>query len=251
MALGQSYNNNKNNYSPTVYSNYKFNNGEATVDPSCLSCSFWNNMLKISIAPKKQTSGDEIAFDFDSAISIYLNHTKARILYGEIAKFLSDPVKFNSVGIPSGQGLVTIGSIEGKPCIVIRKINADGVTESSYAYQFKTDYYYSIRNYDETTADFDKITEDYKNIEIEQLLTLLQSYYEAATNALAYSVMEQSKYDQSRTNTKLELIANKLGVQFGKGGGGNTTKPAESIFNKKPATNYSSTTVDDITSQLG
>lgn len=249
--LGDKYNNeNKKQYSPTVYSPYRMSNIQG-FDPSIINFTFWNNNLKISIAPKKQ--GDEVSFDHDNAISIYLSHVKARILYEEICKFQADPVKYNSSGIASGQGLITISN--GKefgvdcPCIVIRKVDESGNVVSSYAYQIKNDYYYVIRNYDETNNSFDKVTEDYASIELEQLKTLLMEYYKAMTGAMAYSVIEQSKYDNTRISNKLDQIANKLGVQFNSGKGG-YNKSSSSVFNSKPATNYTSSTLSEFTQEM-
>lgn len=255
MALGNTYNQNneKQQYHPTVYSPYKMTNAESVIDPSSLSFSFWNSTLKITIAPKKQLNNDEVAFDYDNAVAIYLNHTKARILYDEICKFQMDPEKYNSSGVPSGQGLITIsnGSEFGynSPCLVIRKIDESGATTSSYAYQFKTDYYYSIRNYNQSNGAFDKVTADYNNIEIEQLKTLLIEYYTAMCGAMAYSVIDQRKYEDSRVSGKLEQIASKLGVSFGKNNTANKGSYS-SVFNNRQATNFTSETLDDIARQM-
>lgn len=258
MALGNNYNQNDNKgkqqYHPTVYSAYRMNNAESIIDQTAITFTYWNGALKISIAPKKPDTNSEIAtFDFDNSISVYLNHTKARILYGEICKFQENPGLYNNVGIPSGQGLITLS--DGKefgvesPCIVIRKIDQAGATTSSYAYQFKIDYHYSIRNYDQASGNFEKNTLDYNNLEIEQLKTLLLEYYTAMTGAMAYSVIDQSKFENTRTTNKLDQIAEKLGVQFGGNKTGNY-KSSHSVFNSSKPTNYSSSTLDDIEKQL-
>ena len=255
--LGETYNQNeskKQQYSPTVYSPYRMSNVEDSIDRSCINFTYWNNTLKISIAPKKPSNNDEVSFDYENAIAIYLNHTKARILHDEICKFQEDPEKYNSSGIPSGQGLITISN--GKefgiacPCIVIRKVDESGMPTSSYAYQIKNNYYYSIRNYDEKKGTFDKVTSDYANIELEQIKTLLMEYYKAMTGAIAYSVLDQNKYDTSRMSTKIDQIASKLGVQFGGAGGGGNYKSSTSAFNSRPATNYTSSTLDDISREM-
>lgn len=252
--LGDTYNQNeKKQYRPTVYSPYRMSNIEDSIDPSCITFTYWNETLKISIAPKKQGNGDQVAFDYENAIAIYLNHTKARILYDEICRFQEDPVKYNSSGIPSGQGLITISN--GKefgidcPCIVIRKIDENGAIVSSYAYQIKDNYYYSIRNYDEKNNTFDKVTTDYASIELEQLKTLLMEYYKAMTGAIAYSVMDQNRFDVGRTSNKLDQIAAKLGVQFGSGNRSGF-KSSVSAFNNRPATNYTSSSYDDISREM-
>jgi len=256
MALG-TYNSNKfekNNYSPSVYSAYRMGNPESEVDPSMISFSFWNNMLKISILPRKQTKdANDISYDTENSISIYLTHTKARMLYDEICKFQENPDLYQNLGVPSGEGLIYI--CNGKefkincPCIVIKKINGEtGETMSSYAYQLKKDYHYSIRNFDSNSNDFDKIY--HNNIELEEFKTLLRSYYEAMSGAMAYSVVDNLKYDFSRLNTKIELIADKLGVEFRRKGSGNV-KSSTSIFNTKEPRNFSSLTIDDIEDQIG
>lgn len=255
MALGN-YNSNKNekkNYSPMVYSGYGMANPESTVDPSKLSASFWNNMLKLSISPRKQTNDPSIiAYDNDNSIAIYLTHTKANMLYQEICKFEENPDLYQNQGVASGEGLIYISN--GKefgvncPCIVIKKIDsATGECKSSYAYQVKKDYHYSIRNYDQTSNEFDKVF--YNSIEIDEIKILLKSYYEAMTAAIAYSVIDNAKYDFSRVNTKIELIGEKVGVDFIRKNGNN--KSSTSIFNTKEPRNFSTSTIDDIESQIG
>jgi hypothetical protein len=181
MALGDTYNNNKNDknkFSPSVYSPYKMGNADSVVDPSVLYATFWNNMLKLSIAPRKQTSNaSDVAYDYDNAISVYLTHTKANMLFQEIAEYEKNPDLYNYSGVSSGQGLISISNGRefgvNSPCIVIRKINPEtGAEDSSYVYQFKQDYHYSIRNYDPKTNEFDKIF--YNKLEIEELKILLQ-----------------------------------------------------------------------------
>lgn len=262
MALGDNYNNNKKNYSPSVYSQYKFNNIESAIDKTTLAPSFWNSMLKISIAPMKGNDPNNVEFDYDNGINIYLNHTKARMLYQEICKFQENPEQFNNVGVPSGAGLITItnGKEFGKnaTCIVIRKLNSEtGAVESSFAYEFKSDYHYSIRNFDESNNGFDKVY--YNELELEQFKMLLTSYYESMTGAVAYSVIDNMKYDMSRINTKLNSVAEKLGVSYGKGNKG--TGGNNSYFNQANGNNqsnntsnsgssYSAATYDDIMSQM-
>lgn len=205
MGINDNYKNSNQNgknevYSPTVYSPYKMSNTTSEIDPGSLNFTFWQKSLKISISPMKPSSDpSDISFDHKNAVDIYLTHTKARILYNEICLFQSDPDKYNSSGIPSGEGLITISNgsefgFDNSPCLVIRKINSEnGKTTSSYAYQFKKDYHYSIRNFDESTGEFEKHLEEYQSIEIEQFKTLLMEYYTAMSGAMAFSVMEMNK----------------------------------------------------------
>ena len=86
MALGDNYNGNDNNkkkyYEPILYSPYGTSNTDG-VDPSALSYSFFNGLLKISIAPMKPGAqpGDRQLWDHDNAVSVWLTHVKARMLH--------------------------------------------------------------------------------------------------------------------------------------------------------------------------
>jgi len=172
----------------------------------------------------------------------------------EILKFQENPELYNNLGVDIKGGLVSISN--GKefgvlnPCLVIRKVNeTTGAVESSYVYEFKTKFHYGIRNFDEKTSEFDIVY--YENIELDQLKTLLEQYYTAMTYATAYSVIDSSKFENSRVNTKLGLIAAKLGVEF-KGGKGSESSGKSFFNNSKPSEkNFSSGTVDDIASQMG
>lgn len=258
MSLGDfsnnsNYNNNKKQYSPRVYSQYRMSNTESTVDATSLNPSFWNNMLVLSISPKKETSDGSIAFDHENAAAIYLSHTKARLLYEEICTFQENPDMYSNVGVSSGAGLITLSN--GKeygvncPLIIVSKINGEsGQIESSYAYQLKEDYHYSVRNFDKDTSEFDKIY--HNNIELEQIKTLLMSYYESMTGAFAYSVIDNMKYDMSRINTKLDSCAEKLGVEY-KGKGNYSNKPSGSMFDKKEGRGFNkNSSIDAIESMF-
>lgn len=243
MSLGSNANNDqKKNYNPSVYSPYRMNNAESTVDKTCMTFTYWNNILRITIAPRKDTGNSDVQFDLDNGISIYLSHTKARILADVMRKFLSDPEKYDNSGIPSGAGFITIS--RGKefnspnPLMIIRKINEDGSVASSFAYEFKGDYFFAVHNYSEK-GTFDKDFESYRTLEIEQMITLLEEYYKAMTCATAYTVIDQSKYDQARVTGRLNKIAEKLGVEFGSGssrGGYSST----SYFNSNSGSDTSS-----------
>ena len=252
MALGDTYNNNeKKNYSPSVSSGYKFGNPDSNVDKTALSFNYWNKLLKISIAPKKETEGDTIAYDHENAGSVFLSHRKAFILYKEISNFLELynkglPTPKNA-GVSSGsEGLIYICNgeefnAEG-PCLVIRKVNDKGESTSVFVYEFRRNVHSSVINYSEKTADFEANT--YAVLEIEEILNILKSYYEAMTMAVAYSVKEANKYDDSRMNTKLKVIGEKLGVEFGRQNNSNSNSNSSYFSNarsnNKPNNGYSS-----------
>ena len=266
MALGSTYNNNQGmNKSGvpelTVYSNYRMNNAESKIDATCMTFRFWKSNLCIGIFPRKNTGNDEIAFDMDNGITIYLSHTKARILKHELELFLSDPVTYNSVGVPSGQAAISIsnGAEYGKdnPVVTIRKVSETGEVIASFAYEFKTNFHYAIRNYD--GKNFDSAYDDYKNIEIEQFITVLDEYVKASTNAVAFTVMDQRKYSFARMDNKIEAIAASLGVDLAKSSSGSRGRyNSSSYFNNNSnsdngssnyssgSVGYSSASIDDL-----
>lgn len=268
MSLGNTYDNTKKNadvYSPTVYSQYRMKNGEGIVDKTCISFNFWNNSLKITISPRKDvtTSDGQMLFDYDNGISIYLNHTKARILAEEIKRFIADPVTYDNCGIPSGQCFITISrGIEydsPSPLIIIRKIDENGSIVSEFAYQTKTDYYLAVRNYNKDTGTFDVAKDDYNNLELLQFITLLEEFYKAYTCATASSIIEAMKWEQNRQREWRDSVSAKLGIDVPGNRSSSRGYSSTSYFsnsakssNSSPVPgnasniNYTRTTLDDI-----
>ena len=87
-------------------------------------------------------------------------------------------------------------------------------------------------------------------MEISELKTVLEQYYLNVTGSIAYNVVDNLKYDNSRTQTKLELIMDKLGIETLKGSYG---KSSTSIFANSNGNNnnsYSNSSVNDIESMM-
>jgi hypothetical protein len=256
MAFG-SYSNNKNAnkpYEPDVRCPIRFNNTESTVDKTCLTFGYWKQMLKITISPMKENNGDEISFDFDNGISVYLNSVKARMLANEIDLFILNPDKYTGSGLVTGQGVITIsnGSEFGvtHPVLVIRKLDDAGNVISSFAYEFKHDYYYSIRNYS-GGKEFSKETELYNMVEVDQMRSVLEEYTKAMSYAVAYSVVDANKFSNDRTYKTLNSIAEKLGVQVASSSKGSRFSSSTSFFNSASSEststeNFTPATLDDI-----
>lgn len=264
MSLGSTYNNNQNNNqrpenNVQVFSPYRMNHGESEIDATCITFRFWKTNLIIGIFPRKNTGNDEMTFDMDNGISIYLSHTKARILKHELELFLKDPVTYSSVGVPSGQSIIYIsnGTEYGKetPVLTITKVDESGKPVSSFAYEFHRNFHFSIRNY--SVDSFDRVYDEYNTLEIEQLITLLDEYVKASTNAIAFTVMDQRKYSVARTDAKIDAIAASLGVELPKAGGRRGSFNNSSFFNNGGASSsgsggyssgvsYGSATIDDI-----
>ena len=194
MALNNN-GNGRGEYNPTVYSKIYFNNRESDTDKTRLEFSYWNSMLKISILPYIPGS-DEI--DRKSGIALHLSVPKAYQLLKEIEAFEED--RKNGVntnffyGVNTPKGLIGIGTGEqiGNPNAIlftIRRIDENGETISSYAYQIKQDgYYYGVRNFDPSLKTFERSF--YDNLEIEMIKKHLSNYVDAMTMANGYGALE-------------------------------------------------------------
>lgn len=239
MAFGNYSNNRDANkpFTPTIYS-YRMNNAESSIDKTCLTFSMWNRNLKITIAPRKDNTEDVI-FDMDRGISCYLSHTKAYMLANEIRNFLRDPDNYTGCGVVSGQSVITISNGKelgaNSAVLIIRKTDESGIVSSSFAYEFKKDYHFSVRNYS-GGREFIRETASYSNIEIEECLIVLEEYYKAMTNMIAYSVIETTNYTTDRIQTTLRALAEKMGVDVPRSSRSTGYSSATNFFNN--AANY-------------
>lgn len=215
-------NNQQQNKGRTTYTPIKYINPDSNVDKTRLSYEYWNSTLKIKITNRKDTGNSEIVFDdMDSAV-IFLTPDKARIFANVIKNFLKDPIKYNNSGVNTTKGVVTLnnGAQHGttNPCLIIRQIEqTDGTVQKTYAYEFKTDYHYAITNLDASDTEirgFDKDFDSYRNLEIEQLLTMLENFINASTYAYAAAAGKANEYRENTMNNKIDAIMNKLGVEY-------------------------------------
>lgn len=260
MALGDSYSNNKqtNLYDPEVFSQYSLSNKDGLVDPSMLSIRFWNGLLKLSIYPKLPNATQEHIWNKEDAISIYLNHTKARILAEGIDSVLDPNTTIHNYGVSTRDGLVSFS--DGKeigiesPCLILRKIDQnDGHVISSYIYEFRIDYHSAVINFDPKNISFDKVYLD--SLEVEQFKDLLKSYYIAMTNAESYAVV--SSYQFKRLSSKVDQIGEAVGIASGEKPN-YSKKGGTSFFNNPNSGNGGgsknamsrSATIDDIDNEM-
>ena len=251
-----SYSNNKDAnkpFEPNVYTAYRWNNAESNVDKTCMTTGIWKQLMKIGIFPIKETNGDNISFDMENGLIVYLNHAKAKMLANELRNFLHDPDTYNGVGVSSGQVTITIsnGSEFGtkNPIFVIRKVDDVGNVTSSFAYEVKSDYYFAIRNYT-GGREFSKEIETYRNLEIEEMIMVLEDYCKSMTYAVAYSMMDANKYNYDRALGRINSIADKLGIEVNRTSTkGSGFSSSTSFFNNAGNTSndgYSTATIDDI-----
>ena len=265
MASYNTYNNNK-TQKENLTSTYSISmsNSKSTIDISRLSISYLSSNLKVNNQPKDNAASNEEATKYDTknGIVIYISPLKCKMFAREIRNFLSDPVTYNGVGVVSQNSIVTVSNgVEfGKntPVLVVRKVSDTGEVESSYAYEFKVGYHFSVRGYTGGT-DFETVYDDYNKLEIEQFIDTLESFYIASNNAIAHAVADRFSYDMNRFNNKIETIAQAMGVQvndksnsekrkynntsfFSNSNGGSSSSMNDYSSN----VSYETTTIDDI-----
>jgi len=207
---------NQNQNTPSVYG-YSFFNKFSTIDKTMLSFSMWKTTICAGIFPLIESENDDqIKYDKKGGIRIYLTPFKAHMFAELIRRFKQDPKTYSGKGVPSGQALISIESPkvtpgyknpDANPLIVIRKVSQDGSLEVSYAYEINNEFYSVIENYDKNTGEFVKNPNEFDGMELDLIITQLESYCEAMSNSIAFSVNEQ-------TFQHLDKIANKLGVEL-------------------------------------
>ena len=258
MALGDNNykNNGNNNFHPSVYG-YQFSNSEAKLDKTALTFTWWNKLLKLSIAPKLNNGGDYAQYDHKNAISVYLGVQSARalqILVHDFLEFLSNPENVDkdynrSIPLKSGNVILSNGKFinqEGCPCVVLTKINDQGKIESSFAYEFKIGTMFSVENFNQEDGSYTTRNDQFKFMEIELMEQALDQYTKAVANMFAASVV----HEMQPVRNAQRKIADKLGVNLSGGNfnGGSGTRT--SYFNNQKGASESnqitSSTLDDI-----
>lgn len=225
MSLG-TYNNNKRTSGTelTVYSNLKFSNNQSEVDKTSLSFTFWNSLMGIQMAPIVTGADGSITYDRDNAITIYLSTTKAMMLSKEIDRFLAGQAK--NVGVHTRTGIINItdGSEfnTNAPCITIRKLDENGQVISAYTYEVRTNYHYSIDNFEERKSAppvFEK-NFGYNNIEIEMIKIQCDEYVRSMAMANAYATGQVVARQNKRLDYKITKIGEASGISFENSNGG-------------------------------
>lgn len=201
----------------SMFTPYRFNNPESNIDQTTLAFGYWNRMLKMTIAPKRPQTNPElpVTYDMEAGITVFLSFSKAKMLAEELKKYLENPNEFETRGIPTGKGLILISNGQeygyNGPVLTIRKTNETGMTVSAYAYQFKTDYYYAIKNYKDD-GTFLKDTAGYEFMEVNMVIDLLEKYYIEMTYATSYVVNDQMQFT-GRMMDKIDAIMSAVGAQ--------------------------------------
>lgn len=267
MALGNNYDSNKkeNNtkdYNFSMDSGYRFYNGESQVDATGIKFGYWNNMLKITIAPKSSTvgannSGEFDTYDWDKGASAFISPIKAYMLYKEIEGFLQNPDAYINRGIPIGsRGDKIIYICNGKefggqqPCLVLLGVDEKGTVQSTSVYEFKNSFNFAIHNFDAENKSFDKYF--YPDAEIDSIVTILKEYCKAMAGAHAYSTISNNQKNSVRVKYSLEAIAAGIGVELYGGKSSNRKPSGPSFFSgngnssNKPEPTFENANIDDL-----
>lgn len=251
MALGQQLfgkrNNNNGNQKVNVYSGFRFNNTEQV--KSGITFSYWSDLLKIGIAPLKQTSGSDYPmYDRESEVAVYLTPQKARILSNEIRRFIEGD--FENTGVTAGSSFISVSNgaayEQEAPVISIRKFNKDlSEIEAEAIFVVRTQLNFAVHNFDMSKVDGDHDFDTYKNMDLENIAMICDEFYHAMSHAYAYSVIDRQSYTNNKTNSTIMAIAEKLGVSTGGNFVNNNNHKAKNFANSGE-NQFSSGSIDDL-----
>ncbi|MDD3121946.1 MAG: hypothetical protein PHC62_00355 [Candidatus Izemoplasmatales bacterium] len=204
---------------PYVYSDFKLRNPQSQVDPVALNVQFMYGLLSINISPKKEdNTGDYINYDYEKKISIWLSYTHALILSQEMRRLIEvgNPSILKMVGVATKDDTLInfgYGTDYGTEnfVLVIMKLNTDGGVQQSYCYEFPSDRYASIVNFDPSTKKYEKNV--LPNIEVNGLLDVLETYSKSIHGAYAYANQYYNRFTDDAQYKMMSAVAAKLGVQ--------------------------------------
>lgn len=222
----KTYNNNDKTPTCTTYSSISFSNPESKLGQTKISVSYFNKVMKVSIAARNNSgsNNDYATYDNDNAVSVYVSNIKARILYLLIQKLINEPDTHN-VCIELKNGLIKVsdGSEYGSSnyCISISYASEDGSVHE-IVYETKAGFHEGAINYSDgsyTNISFD-------DMELSTFAMTLDEYYKASSYAIAASVWEANMYRHEYEINLIKSIAEKCGVQSN-----NNSNPAK--FNNR------------------
>lgn len=213
MAL-KLYNNNTDNAPVnTTFSSISFSNPESKIMQSKFSISYFNRLMKISIALRNNAGSNDAyaTYDTTNQVSVFVSNIKAQMLYSMINKLISDSDVHNvCIELKNGLLKVSDGLEYGSnsPCISISYADEAG-NVNEIIYETKGEYHTAAYNY--TDGKFS--TQVFPTIEIETFAMSLQEYYKASSYAIAASVMEASMYKRQAQYDLIKSIADTVGAK--------------------------------------
>lgn len=224
MANNNNQSSNSNEvFTPSTRSAYRFFNSNSALDNTSLSFTYWNSLLKITMNPIIVAEGSANKVDTENHIDIYLSPSKAQMFLHCIQKFRENPDMYNNIGVPTNKGIVYIANGEkmyGKKgtFIVINLVDENGSKQGEAAYEINSELY-AITNY-VSGNEFNKYLDYSSSLELDMIETLLKSFVEAYTNAVASSIIEGNKYNDNRMFNFIKDARDKLGISTKTNDGG-------------------------------
>lgn len=212
MSL-KNYSNNDKNPVSVVYSPIAFSNAESKIMASRFSISYFNRLMKVSIALRNNAGSNDAyaTYDTDNQVSVYVSATKAKMLADMIVKMISNPTEINNVCIELKNGLLKVsnGAEYGvnNTCISISYADESG-NVNEVVYENKADFYSAAYNY----SDGEYSTEVFKSMELDMFVMTLNEYYKASSYAVVASIGEGMLYKRDAQYNLIKAIAEKVGV---------------------------------------
>lgn len=261
MALGSNNNqNNKGLYEPTYYSRLRFKNDD---DKLQVGFSYWKGTLKLAITEKSNgdnQKSDEIAY-------IHLSPVKAKMFANYVQMVIENPTSSEIYGVNTGasdvQGLLVISRDNGRPYIIVAKVNKDGSFANSQRFNFNYNYHYGLKFEDLNKLSFSKEYDD--NLELIQFKEILEDYARSASGAIGATCWDVARYEVAKMNNLINQIADKVGVERKTGGSYNNSGSAgDSYFanngksssggfsgmNKPSSSGYSTGSIDELDAEF-
>ena len=244
MALGDdNKNGNKGNYeneffSPTKLVNYN--------EKMSIGFSFWKRMLKITIS--KINEGDS-SDKYDKLAYVHLTPDKASMLLEALKKARETPdVTFGvDSGMSETKNVSAFTNTDKGMIFTIAKVDLNGKITDQFDYLFDKESAYTLSWKDFQSMDFERTP--LPENEIDRFALVLEQFVVSMTGAVPYGVCDMNRFDNSRINTKLNKICEKMGIEFKGGKGGYSS--SNSYFSRNGGGAKSeSTTMDDIDDML-
>ena len=181
-------------------------------DGKYLKFKYWAGKLAISINVGENTAQ---GFRYNETIATYLTPLKAKIMADELIAF-KDNKKSPAVGVVSGNGdpntcLTFMYDKDENVIIDICKVDGSGKRVAGDTFTIQKDYHYSVsyKNFDK--LDFEK--KMYNELELQGIIDLMNEFYRSSTGAIAYGVLDMSRFNYNRLKSNTEAIMDKLGIQ--------------------------------------
>lgn len=219
-------------WSPTV-SGIALFNPTSKIDKTSINFSMWKSTIRISIIPAIESGTDEAPrYDFKNGVHIWLTPPKAKQFAQILRGFKDDPDTYDKFGVPTSQAIITVDKPDNfghpgrGPVISIRRVSETGSVELSYSYECNIDGTSAIVGFNPANPkSFTQDTAHFQNVEIDAIITQLEQYYLAMTNATAFAVINQlyPYLDRMASKLAVDLSGNvrRSGSNgfFGSGGG--------------------------------